>query len=90
VYVPAAVSVKLNVLSGNPVRASVHLLVLGLGLVGSVTPLGTIVKSMSWMLVVSLLMNMMVVPGATVAVVNTPPALFSTFMLGFAPMPAGK
>jgi len=40
--------------------------------------------------VVSLLMNMTVVPGATVAVVNAPPALFSTFKPVFEPIPDGR
>jgi hypothetical protein len=90
VYVPAVVSVKLNVLLGKPVLASVHRLVLGLGLTASVTPLGTTVKWMLWIFVVSLLMNMTVVPGATVAVVNAPPALFSTFKPVFEPIPDGR
>jgi hypothetical protein len=61
--------VKSKVLLGNPVALSVHLLVFGLGLVGSVAPVGMDVKSTLCM-VVSLLLNTMVVPGATVMVLG--------------------
>jgi len=77
VYVPRTVSVTLYVLP-------LHLFVLGLGLVGNEAPLGIVVKSMSWMLEVSLFTNTIVVPGATVKELGT------KFSAVFEPMPAGR
>ena len=77
-------SVKLKVLLGNPVLLRVHRFVLGLGLGDMVAPVGIVRKSMLWMLVVSLLMNSIVVPGATVTLAGL------KFRAVFAPIPAGK